>query len=75
MPDPIIEPTTIAISAGSASFWTVDDAIEQCLRLEIAERGTNGRDRPVRIEWCGRQNSRDYPLDVTEKIRESLKPK
>jgi len=31
MPDPIIEPTTIAISAGSASFWTVDSAIVQCL--------------------------------------------
>jgi hypothetical protein len=31
MPDPIIEPTTIAISAGSASFWTVDSAIVHCL--------------------------------------------
>jgi hypothetical protein len=31
MPDPIIEPTTIAISAGSASFWTVDAVIGQCL--------------------------------------------
>jgi hypothetical protein len=33
MPDPIIEPTTIAISAGSASFWTVDSAIVHCLLL------------------------------------------
>jgi len=31
MPDPIIDPTTIAISAGSASFCTVDCAIAQCL--------------------------------------------
>ncbi len=31
IPDPIIEPTTMAISAGSASFWTVDSAIAQCL--------------------------------------------